>query len=388
MHFGFTEEEKEFQRQVREFMEQEVTREILQEMEGGEGPGRHIRELVRKMGERGWLTPHWPKEYGGLDGTHIHTLIVQDEVSYYNAVNWRDLVAPAIAGPTILLFGSEEQKRKYLRPIAHGETYFALGYTEPQAGSDLASIETKALEDGDSYIITGQKIFSSTAHFADYHWLAARTDPSAAKHRGLSLFIVDLKSSGITILPLRTQYGRRTNLVYYDDVRVPKENLVGEKNRGFYHMAVALDLERIFPTGELRRFFNDLVAYVKSVKIFGKNLARDMLVRQRIAEMAVELEVAKLLSYRLAWIESVGRVPNYEASIEKLYVTEMTHRLAKTAVKILNLYGQLTGNSKYAQFEGRARQLLIKSYFETIAGGTSEIQRNIIATRGLGLPRR
>lgn len=387
MHFGFTEEEKEFQKQVREFMDREVTRGVVQEFESFGGPGPHMRELVRKMGERGWLTPHWPKEFGGLDGNRVQMLIVYDEISYYNAVSFGGLVGPTIAGPTILLFGREEQKRKYLRPIALGETYFALGYTEPQAGSDLASIEMQATENSDSYVMNGQKIFSSAAHFSDYHWLAARTDPEAPKHKGLSLFIVDLKSPGISILPLHTQYGERTNIVYYDDVRVPKENLVGEKNRGFYHMAVALDLERIFPTGELRRFFSDLVAYVRSVKVFDKDLGKDSLVRQRIAEMAVELEVGNLLSYRLAWIESEGRVPNYEASMEKLYVTEMAHRMAKTALKILSLYGQLMSDSKYTQLGGRARLFLIRNYVETIVAGTSEIQRNIMATRGLGLPR-
>lgn len=386
MNFALTEEEKAFQREIRGFLDREVTRDLVEEVESGIGIGPRVRELLHKMGQRGWLTPQWPREYGGLNGTHIQKLIAYDEIRYHYAMKGA-LVGAAQVGPTILRFGTEEQKGKYLLPIARGEIHFALGYTEPQAGSDLARLEVRAVESGDHYVMNGQKIYSSSAHCAEYHWIGARTDPSAPKHRGISLFIVDLKSPGITIRPLYTQDGRRTNEVFYDDVRVPKKNLVGEKNRGFYHIAVALDLERMLPTGDLQRFFDDLLAYIKGAPVTGKDLGNDVLVRQRMAEMALELEVARLLSYRLAWLETKGMVPNYEASMQKVYVTELKHRLARTALQILKLYGQLTRDSKWAQLRGKAREFFLESFYDTIAGGTSEIQRNIIATRGLGMPR-
>ena len=239
MNFRFSPDEERFRQEVRAFLDKEVTEGVLQEIDSGQGFGPHSWELLRKLGAKGWLTPSWPKEYGGLGLSHIYRFIIQEELDYYGGLFIGRSTGASIAGPTILLYGSEEQKKEYLPRIARGEIEFALGYTEPQAGSDLAALEIRAVEDGEDYVMNGQKCFNTRSHFAQYHWLAARTDPNAPRHRGISLFIVDLSSPGITIRPMWTVGGTRTNEVFYDSVRVPKGNLVGEKNRGFYHIATA-----------------------------------------------------------------------------------------------------------------------------------------------------
>jgi len=230
MDFGFSKEEEAFRQVVRDFLKKEVTPEIIKEGESGIGWGPHTWGLVRKLGARGWLTPTWPKEYGGLGLPSIYRFIIHEELDYAEALPHEALtVGAGVAGPTIMLYGSEEQKRDYLPRIARGEIEFALGYTEPQAGSDLASLQIKAEERGDHYVFNGQKVFNTRCHFSQYHWIAARTDPNVVKHRGISLFIVDLSSPGITLRPLWGIDGTRTNEVFYDNVIVPKKNLVGEK---------------------------------------------------------------------------------------------------------------------------------------------------------------
>jgi alkylation response protein AidB-like acyl-CoA dehydrogenase len=267
--------------------------------------------------------------------------------------------------------------------IARGETEFALGYTEPQAGSDLASLEIKAVENGDYYITNGQKVFNTACHYAEYHWLGVRTDSTAAKHRGISLFIVDLKSPGITIHPIYGMGGWRTNEVFYDNVRVPKKNLVGQLNRGFYHIAVALDLERGGPAGASLRHFEELASYVKQISA----LAKDPQVRQQLSQLAIDVEVTRLLAVRVACMRDSGIVPNYEAAVLKLFRSELDQRLANAGMQVLGLYGQLQTGSKQVPLGGEVEWRYRDSVVETIIAGTSEIQRNIIAMRGLGLPR-
>ncbi len=387
MDFGFTKEEESLIGEVRRVLQQEVTPEAEAETRalGGIYGGKEARKFIQKFASRGWLVPHWPKEFGGMDSSEMVTYMIRDELAYFRLPLY--YVGAYMAGPTILRYGSDEMKKEFLPPIARGEVEFALGYTEPQAGSDLSALRIRAEDKGDFFIVNGQKTFNTHCHVADYHWLAARTDQQAAKHKGVSLLIVDLKSPGITIRPLITMAGWRTNEVYYDEVKVPKKNLVGEKNRGFYYIMAALDFERMFPPSAYRRLFEEIVEYAKETVVDGQTLSRNPLIRQKLAEGAIELEAARLLYYQLPYMLDKKLIPNYQSSMEKLFATEVAQRITETGMEVLGLYGQLKEGSKWAPLAGQAELFYRGSVVETIYAGTSEIQRNIIALRGLGLPR-
>jgi hypothetical protein len=387
MEFGFTEEEIKLIEDVRAFIRKESTPELLAEThELGEiYGGQEGRKFIKKLAARGWFVPHWPKAYGGQESSAMVTFIIRDELAY-SELPW-GFVGAYIAGPIILRRGSEKLKDEFLPRIANGELEFALGYTEPNAGSDLASLEIRAEDKGDFFLLNGNKTFNTHCHIADYHWLAARTDYDAPKkHQGISLMIVDLKSPGITIEPMITMAGFRTNEVFYDDVVVPKRNLVGEKNRGFYYLMEALDHERMYPPGAFRKLFEEIVEYAKETIVDGKPLSKDPLIRQKLAQMAVELEVTKLLYYRLSYIIDREMITSYQSSMEKLFATELAQRISNTGMEVLGLYGQLKTESKLALLAGKVEYNYRRTVVETIYAGTSEIQRNIIAQRGLGLP--
>jgi len=337
------------------------------------------------MAAKGWLTPTWPKEYGGLGVSDVASYMIREEMGYHGLPF--GFVAAHMAGPTILRFGSDEMKKKWLPRIASGELEFALGYTEPQAGSDLSALNLRAEDKGDYFLLNGTKLFNTSCHIADCHWLACRTDFDVAKHKGVSMMIVDLKSPGITISPLITMAGWQTNEVVYEDVRVPKENLVGEKNKGFYYLMAALDFERMFPLGRYRRVFDELVEYTKETIVDGKAMSKDPLIRQKLAQLSTEIEVTRLLYYQLAHILDKGGIPNYQSSMEKTFATECAQRIVNVGMDVLGLYGQLKEGSKWAQLKGKVEKFYRTSIVETIYAGTSEIQRNIIAQRGLKLPR-
>ena len=384
MDFGFSKEEEAFRQQVRDFLNNEVTPQLLEETESGLGWGPHTWEFIRKLGAKGWLTPTWPKEYGGLALPPIYRFIIHEELNYFGALPSEALVVGAgVAGPTIMLVGSEEQKKEYLPRIARGEIEFALGYTEPEAGSDLASLQIRADEKEDHYLLNGQKVYNTRCHFAQYHWLAVRTDPNVPKHRGISLFIVDLNSPGITVSPLWTVEGMRTNEVFYDNVVVPKQNLVGEKNRGFFYTVTALEFERVLSVGGLNKTLEVLVDYVKKVP----SLRDNSLVRQKISQIAIDIEVARLFAYRLAWLQTKRVVASYEAAASKLFTSELSQRMASAGMDILGLRGLLQRNVNGAPLDGKIEYLCRETLLNTIAGGTSEVMRNIIAARGLELPR-
>ena len=294
-------------------------------------------------------------------------------------------------GASIVVYGTEEQKREFLPKIRSGELFIALGMSEPEAGSDLASLQTRAVEDGDDFIIDGQKTWTGGAHHSDYIYLLVRTDPEAPKHRGISEFLVDLKLPGITINPIVDMSGRHhVNEVFFDGVRVPKKMMVGEKNRGWYQSVVQLDYERSGMERLMSNYplFEKLVAYAKETKRDGKPLTKAPLIRNRLAELFIEFEVGRLLVYRVAWMLDQEIVPNYESSMGKAYCTDFQQRLADAAVHILGLGGQLMPDSKWAPLDGLVAigYLLAPRY--TLQGGVSEILRNIIALRGLELPAR
>ena len=381
MDFRFSEQEEKFRKEVKEFLGTVVTNEGIEELEKGTGIGPHTWEFMRKMGERRWLAPAFSREYGGMGATRWQQFIIMDEATYHRALPMA-LCGVGIVGPMLIHHGTEEQRRKFLPRIAKGEIEFALGYTEPEAGSDLANLQIKAEKQGDSYILNGQKIFNTRCHYAQYVWLAARTDPQAPKHKGISLFMVDLKTPGITVRPLWAMDGERTNEVFYDDVKVPEENRVGEENKGFYYILTALAYERSFPVGNVRRTFEDFVEYVKA-----QGFGEDPLVRQRVAKLATELQALHLLAYRVVWLVEKNKAPSWEAPMVKVSATEFMRKLGDTATEIMGLYGQLQKGSKWAPLKGRMEQLYRHAAIGNIVAGSSEIQRNTIATVGLTLPR-
>jgi alkylation response protein AidB-like acyl-CoA dehydrogenase len=287
-------------------------------------------------------------------------------------------------------FGSEEMKKEWIPRIIKGNLRFWLAYSEPNAGSDLAAIQTRAVEDGDDLIINGQKIWSSGAHVADYAWMVARTDMNVPSYKGTSLFIVDNKTPGITIRPLTNIVGFHSfNEVFFDNVRVPKKNVVGEMNMGFLYLMVALDYERLaIAIGGFRRQFDDLVKYVRATSRNGKPLSEHPSVRRKLADLAIEIEVAYAFFFKTAWMMDTNQMPNIEASALKLFATQLSRKLSSIGVEIMGSYGQLEHGSEHAPLKGQFCVGYLDSISAVIGAGTSEIQRNIIAQRGLGLPRK
>ena len=395
MDFRFTEEEEAFRQEVRDWLRKEIPARWFELgvalWEEDDETWAIARQFERKLAEKGWLAPAYPSQYGGIDATHMEQAILSEEKAYaWAPTTGSDIMTVGWVGPTILIYGTEEQKRMYLKGIGEGELIFCLGYSEPGAGSDLAAVQTRAIEDGDDYVINGQKTFTSLAHRADYCWLAARTDPDAPKHKGISMFVVDMKTPGITVRPLINMMGfHHFNEVFFDDVRVPKENMVGEKNRGWYTLATALNFERsgvYLPAGN-RRLIENLIKYARETPWGGGVLADNPVVRHKLAEIAVENEVSRMLCYRVVWMQSQGLIPASEASMSYLFAAELTRRLANTGMEIMGLYGQLDKHSKWAPLKGAIKSLYLGSLPLGIGAGTNEIQRNLIATMGLGLPR-
>jgi alkylation response protein AidB-like acyl-CoA dehydrogenase len=283
----------------------------------------------------------------------------------------------------IIRFGNDDQKQRYLPRIARGEIEFCLAYTEPEAGSDLGALQTRATRDGDDYLIDGHKLFNTRAHYAQYHWLVARTDVDAGPRDGYSFFVVDSNTPGIVVTALAGLSNKRTNAVFYDNVRVPAENLVGEEGRGWDYMtSAALAFERVFPVGDVEREFDELAAEL------GRRGPLSAPARQRLAEIATRLLIARLLSWRITWMQSRGALPGYEADALKLFHSELWQLVASTGLALLGPAGALERGSPHAAMGGRMAYQYLDTQWRTIAGGTSEVMRNVIATRGLGLPRR
>ena len=394
MNITFTEQEEGFRQEIRDFLKDELPEDWDPLGKPGRTPEEQqafSRGMSKRLADRGWLTLAWPEEYGGQGRSIMEQVIYNEEMSYWN-VPGTELGTGAISwvGPVLMLAGTDDQKREHLPPIAKAERYWCTLYSEPGSGSDLASLQTSAVRDGDDFVINGQKIWTSSAHFADWGWLAARTNPDAPKHRGISIFMLDMKSPGVEVKPIYNMAGGHDfNEVYFNDVRVPSGNLVGTEDRGWYTLAVALDFERsgVGYSAGARRTLDALTRYVKETQRGGVPLSKDPNVRRKLAQRYVETEVSRWLSYRVAWMQSQGQIPNAEASMSKMYGTELTQRVARTGMEILGMASQLSGDSKWAPLYGHIQQAYLMSTSSTIAAGTSEIQRNIIAQRGLGLPR-
>ena len=406
MNFKDTPEEARWRTEVREFIRTELPEELRPTAEGqrdrrAEGgvaqAGGPWREWTRRLAARGWIAPAWPKEYGGAGMSVMEQFVFNEEMAEARAPRPGG-IATGFAGPTLIVHGTEEQKQKYLPEILGGEVTWCQGYSEPGAGSDLASLQTRAVRDGDDYVINGQKIWTSGAHTAKWMILLARTDPDAPKHRGISYFIVDMKAPGITVRPLVNMAdSHEFNEVFFDSVRVPRENLIGDENRGWYLAQTTLSFERsnIGSAVGARQTVEDLVRWARETTDGKSTLARNPAVRTELADRYIEAQTATLLSYKIISIQAKeGVAPGHEASVAKLFGTELNQRVYRTAMKVLGLYGQLDRRmqqderlAQWLPLRGRIQYMYQRSVANTIEGGTSEIQRNIIATRGLGLPR-
>ena len=293
---------------------------------------------------------------------------------------------------TLLRHGSAAQKARYLPAIADGGLRLqAFAVTEPDAGSDLASLQTRAVEDGDGWVINGQKTWCSYAHYADYCWLGARTDPGAPKHKGISMFLIDMKTPGITVRPLINLLGRHSfNEVFFDDVRIPKDNLVGVRNNGWYQLVMALDFERsmIGTAAVNQRLIEELVQSIIDARREGNRIGDDPLIKDELADVAVQNEVLRMMCYRIAWMYSRNVHPSHESSMSLLFCSELLRRIAAVGMRVLGPYGQLEQDSKWAVLQARMMRAYLACLSIGVGGGSNEIQRNIVAMRGLGLPRK
>jgi alkylation response protein AidB-like acyl-CoA dehydrogenase len=394
MDFRFTPEEEAFREEIRSFVRVELPaaygdRAYNDREDAPKEQGEVARAFQRKLADRGWLTLAWPKEYGGQGAGAMQQLIYNEEMSALRAPGFGGM-GVAMVGPTLMLHGTDSQKERFLKRIARGEMSWCQGFSEPGSGSDLASLQTKAVQDGDDFIVNGQKIWTSGAQRADYCILLARTDQEAPKHKGISYLLMDMKSPGISIAPLTNMLGSAAfNQLFLDNVRIPRENLVGELNRGWYVATTTLDFER---SGIQRIVFaetllDDTIAYACRPRADGSRLIDDTQIRHKLAELKIEFHVGRLLAYRVAWMQGAGLVPNAEASIAKLYSTELQSRFAATALSTLGLTGVLMRGSSHAILDARLTSYYLAAVSYTIAAGTSEVQRNIIAQRGLSMPR-
>jgi alkylation response protein AidB-like acyl-CoA dehydrogenase len=394
MDFRDKPDEAAFRSEIRSFIERELPDELRKKEIGygdfdyGEDPGPLATRWREKLRERGWIAPAWPREYGGAGMSIMEQFIFNEELILARAprnfslgVGW--------AGPVIMLYGTDEQKQAHIPKILSGEEVWCQGFSEPGSGSDLASLQTRAVRDGDDYVVNGQKIWTSGAQFSDWIILLARTDPDAPKHKGISYFLVDMKTPGITVRPLVNMANSADfNEVFFDNVRVPKEKLLGEENRGWYIATSTLDLERssIATTSNLVMWVRDLIEWAKAQSNGITALAHNPKLRYELADRAIEADVARVMSYQVVSMQNAGLIPNKEASVAKLYSSELEQRIARTGTKVLGMYGQLVAGD-HAPLSGNLARFSMFSVATTIGGGTSEIQRNVIAMRGLGMPR-
>ncbi len=389
MDFRYSEEDQALRTEIGEFVEKELPWDWRNRAVDAEEPEDAVlvQEFRKKLAGNGWLTMAWPKEYGGEAATHVQQMVFNEEMAYRGVPATE--MGIRMVGPVLMLYGTEEQKREFLPKIARAEISWAQGYSEPDAGSDLASLQTRAVEDGDDFVVNGSKIWNGAHAGADWMFMLARTDPDAPKHRGISFLLTDMNAEGITVEKIPMMWDAYRSLVTFDNLRIPKKNLVGELNRGWYVGAALLDFERsgVDRPARGKRILEDLVEFCKETRRNGHTIAEDPMIRLRLANMAVEIEACRMMCYNVAWMQSQDLIPNTEASVSKAFGSEMIQRLYQLGMQIMGLYGQLEPGSKWAPLQGRLENAYMRSGGGTVAAGTSEIQRSVIATRGLGLPR-
>jgi|TARA_B110000263_G_C15308908_1_gene511944 alkylation response protein AidB-like acyl-CoA dehydrogenase len=399
MDFGYANSQQALRDDVQDFIAENMNQDLLEEMHGrGEdGRGPLMNDLFKKIGERGWLGISWPKEYGGQGGDRLTQYLVEEEFARVGL----SVGGGGSGAPAIMAAGTQEQKDYYIPGIIKGEISFAQGFTEPSGGADLASLQCRAVEDGDEFVINGQKIYTSSAHVSTHLYLMARTDPEAPKHRGISIFLLPMDTPGITVRPLwtiqndppapeGTTYGTpRTNETFYENVRIPKSSLLGEINMGWYVGAMGLNLDRVGASRYLIsvRRDEDIVNLAKSDRAEYLDIKNNPTVRDKIAEMWIEAQVCRLMTWRSMSIVESGGNFTYEGSAEKVWAPEHGLRATEAYAQMLGPYGQLLNTSPNNVESGLYAHNLLGAFQSGINHGSVQIMRDQVARRGLGLPR-
>ncbi|MFY9586231.1 MAG: acyl-CoA dehydrogenase family protein [Actinomycetota bacterium] len=390
MRVAYNDEQIALRDELRAYFARVLTPEVRKELgpRAGEHQGPEFRRVVGQFGKDGWLGVGWPKEYGGQGRSAIEQYIFYDEARKADAPI--PLVTLNTVGPTLMQHGSAEQKARFLPAILAGEIFFAIGYTEPGAGTDLASLRTRAARDGDSYIVNGQKIFTTGAHDADFIWLAARTDPDVPKHKGLSILIVEATAPGVKTTPINTLDDGRTNAVYFEDVKVPATAIVGEENEGWRLITTQLNHERLALacSGVAEQMLDDTVAWAQQTRApGGERIIDRSWVQLTLARARARLDALRLLNWRLAWELTKGILNPADASAVKVYGTELFVEVYRAIMEVLGEAGTLKAGSPGAVLGNRVELMYRWAYVVTFGGGVNEVQREIIATAGLGMPR-
>ncbi|HUD79006.1 MAG TPA: acyl-CoA dehydrogenase family protein [Streptosporangiaceae bacterium] len=390
MHISYTPEQDQLRQQLRQYFAGLMTPELraaLSSSSGEYGDGNAYKQVVRQLGRDGWLALGWPAEYGGRDGSVLDQLIFTDEAAIAGVPV--PFLTVNTVGPTIMRFGTAEQKQRFLPAIAAGELHFSIGYSEPGAGTDLASLRTRAVRDGDSYVVSGQKMWTSLIQYADYVWLACRTDPDAVRHKGLSIIIVPTDADGFSWTPVRTLAGVTTSATYYSDVRVPAGNLVGEEHSGWPLITNQLNHERVALTSAapVLSALADVTGWARSAKLSdGRRIIDQEWVQLSLAEVHARAEFLKLMNWRIA--TQSGPLGPAAASATKVYGTELTIDACRLLLTVLGANAQVRTGAAGALLAGRIERMQRSALILTFGGGTNEVQRDIIGAAALGLPLR
>jgi alkylation response protein AidB-like acyl-CoA dehydrogenase len=388
MEIGYTPEQEALRRELRAYYANLLTPEIEAELAKSQGIGPTVRSVVKQMAADGWLGIGWPKEYGGQGRSALEQFIFFDESMRSGAPV--PMLTINTVGPTLMDFGSQEQKDFFLPKILAGDIHFCVGYSEPNAGTDLASLTTRAVRDGDEYVINGAKIYTSLAGGADYIWLAVRTDPDASKHKGISIFVVPMDTPGIRVVPMSLMGSHNINYTFYEDVRVPASALVGEENRGWSLITSQLNHERVTlcSPGILDRLLTDVRAWAQTTKLpDGRRVVDQEWVQTHLAKVHAEVEFLRLINWKVAWDATEDRLDVADASTIKVFGTEFYLRAFRLLMEILGPAAYLRRGSPGAVLAGRLEMSARSMVILTFGGGTNEIQRDLIAIFGLGMPR-
>jgi alkylation response protein AidB-like acyl-CoA dehydrogenase len=388
MHVDYNPEQKALRAELRAYFAKLVTPELRSQLHGLEVSPLH-KQIIRQMGRDGWLGVGWPKEYGGQGRTAVEQLIWFEEARRAGAPI--PFVTLNTVGPTLMSAGSEAQKQKFLRGILAGEIHFAIGYSEPDAGTDLASLKTSAVRDGDEYVVNGTKIFTSGADAADYIWLAVRTDPAAPKHKGISILIVDTKLPGFSHAPIHTLGGGHTNMTYYENVRVPIDSVVGQENMGWHLITMQLNHERIglaaFSSYSQRLFDETLEWARKTEAEDGRPVGEKPWVQSCLGEAHARLEALKIFNWRMAWGLERGELSPAMASAAKVHSTEAVIEVYRLLLEVTGMPGAMRPGSAGEVLRGELETEWRHCQINTFGGGVNEVQRELVAMFGLGLPR-
>jgi len=388
MYVGLSKEHEALRDELRAYYDQLLTPEVEEDLRKGEGVGQVSKDTWKKMAADGYAGVGWPKEWGGKGLTPIEQFVFFDE-SMRAGAPVPMLTINSVA-PTIMRFGSEEQKQFYVPKILKGEIHFAIGYTEPDAGTDLASLKTKAVRDGDEYVINGQKVFTSLASGSDYIWLAVRTNQEVKKHKGISIIIVPTDTPGFRYVPIDNFGATNTNITYYEDVRVPVGNLVGEENGGWGLITNQLNHERVTlcSSGVVERMLDDVRGWAQQTKLAdGRRVIDQEWVQINLGRVHAKLEFLRLANWRVAWLAQSGAALNpADASTIKVYGTEFYMEAARLLMEVMRDQASLQGESPGAVLRGRVERMLRSMHILTFGGGTNEMQRDLIAIFGLNMP--